>query len=205
MKVKLAICIPCRDLVHAAFARSLVGITSKLTKKEIDFEVLWCMGSVVADQRNILTNQALKINATHILWLDSDMHVPSSVFFDLLSHEKDIVACSYSTRMRPYRPVAFMDEHNKEKRLNKQNGLHKVFAVGSGCVLVNSNVYKSLPQPWYFYNWNDQEQTISGEDIYFCNKAKENGFDTWVDATLSQKIAHFGTKAVMLEDCDESN
>jgi hypothetical protein len=31
-----------------------------------------------------------------------------------------------------------------------------------------------------------------GEDIYFCIKAKDAGFDTWVDHDLSKGIKHIG-------------
>ncbi len=33
---------------------------------------------------------------------------------------------------------------------------------------------------------------VEGEDIYFCIKAKDAGFDTWVDHDLSKGIKHIG-------------
>jgi len=37
-----------------------------------------------------------------------------------------------------------------------------------------------------------------GEDIYFCKNANDAGFDIFIDADLSKKIAHYGTKSFKL-------
>ena len=111
--MRLSICVPARDTVHAGFALSLAKIA-----KTIDCEILMNLGTVIPEQRNQLISESLEKDCTHILWLDSDMHLPSNTANILLSHEKEIVAASYSTRMPPYQSVAFTDPDNLSKRLN---------------------------------------------------------------------------------------
>jgi len=48
--------------------------------------------------------------------------------------------------------------------------------------------------------YNKDTKDLSGEDIYFCKCANDAGIDVYVDATLSQEIAHYGTKSFRLKD-----
>jgi hypothetical protein len=191
--MRLSICVPARDTVHAGFALSLAKIA-----KTIDCEILMNLGTVIPEQRNQLISESLEKGCTHILWLDSDMHLPANTANILLSHNKEIVAASYSTRMPPYQSVAFTNPDNLSKRLNEKEGLHKVWAVGMGCMLVNTKVYEYLEKPWHQYIEHKESKTLMGEDIYFCKNANDAGFDIFIDADLSKKIAHYGTKSFKL-------
>lgn len=203
--MKLAICIPARDTIHTPFAQCLNNLTNCLTKDGIQFKVFFNLGSVIPQQRNDLVEDALKYNADYILWLDSDMHFPNTIFYDLLSHQKEIVAATYSTRINPQKSVAFMDKNNLSSRLKEKTGLHKVFAVGMGCMLTKTIVFNEIPKPWFNLQWNFDYENFSGEDIYFCNQANDTGFDIYVDATASNSVAHYGTKAYMIDEAHANN
>jgi hypothetical protein len=58
-------------------------------------------------------------------------------------------------------------------------------------MLVKTKVFKAMEEP-YFYFEQLGNNKILGEDIYFCIKAKDEGFDTWVDHDLSKGIRHIG-------------
>jgi hypothetical protein len=118
-------------------------------------------------------------------------------------HNKAIVAAAYSTRFKPQRSVAFTDKLNIDNRLSQSEGLHKAFAVGMGCMLVHKTVYENLPKPWFAHQWNEAEENFSGEDIYFCNLANENNISVYVDADLSTELAHYGTKAFILQETQD--
>jgi len=201
--MRIAICIPARDTVHTGFALCLANLTARLQQDGIEFDVLFNLGSVIANQRNTLVWDAFAKGASHILWLDSDMHIPSNVVDVFLKHKKDIVAATYSTRVKPQRSVAFTDQYNLDSRLTESKGLHEVFAVGLGCMLVDRDVYRVLDSPWFNYTWNDDTHDLSGEDIHFCKLARDNGYKIYVDADISEKVAHFGTKAYMLKETNE--
>jgi hypothetical protein len=120
-----------------------------------------------------------------------------------LSHEKDIIACNYSTRVEPHRPVAFDNPGNLDSRVLSGEGLQSVFAVGAGCMLVKRQVYEQMPRPHYSVTWNDDYSNMVGEDIFFCEKAREHGYEIWVEKTLSNSIGHSGTKIYTLKgDCN---
>ncbi len=198
--MNIAICIPARDTVHTAFTRSLCNLTNRLVKKSINFDVHFVMSSVICDARTQLVEIALQKNHTHILWLDTDMHFPPNVLEKLLAHSKDIVACNYSTRYTPHRPVAFLDKNNIDKRLTEGTGLHKVWAVGMGCMLVDIEIYKKLPPPWFDHIYNKIEKNYSGEDVSFCDYVNNNGYEIYVDSDISSKVAHIGIGIHTLKD-----
>ena len=137
----LSICIPSRDQVPLGFALSLAKLTARLTKDNINYDIHMVMGSLIPELRTQLVKDALKTGNEYILWLDSDMHFPGSTFDQLQKHKKDIVAATYSTRSNPQRSVAFVDEDDSQIRLTETSGLHEVFAVGMGCMLVKTDVY----------------------------------------------------------------
>lgn len=191
--MNLSICVPARDQVHSVFALSLARLASRLTRKNIDFEIHMVFGSVIAELRNQLTKEALDQNATHILWLDTDIQFPANLADKLMSHDKDIVAANYSTRYKPYRSVAFTNPENVSHRLEEQQGLHKVWAIGMGSMLTKTSVFEQLPKPWFSHEYDKTTDTFGGEDIYFCNQAMHHGYNVYVDADI--KLAHIGVKA----------
>ena len=196
--MKIAICVATRDTVHVGFAKCLANLTASLARDNIDYELIINLGSVIPQQRNTLVDVALEKDATHLLWLDSDMHFPDSVVKDFLKHNLDIVAATYSTRVKPQRSVAFLDKNNLDLRLKNDTGLNKVFAVGMGCMLVTRRVFENIPKPWFQYVWNEDTQDLSGEDIYFCSQENDTGFEIYIDSDVSRSVAHYGVKAYLI-------
>lgn len=202
--MKLAICIPARDTVYTHFTQCLNNLTNRLSRDNVEFKVFFNLGSVIPQQRLDLVESALEYNADFILWLDTDMHFPDSIFYDLKNHQTDIVAATYSTRVKPQKNVAFIDKNDSNLRLKESTGLHKVFAVGMGCMLTKTSVFEEIPKPWFQLHWNVDLENFSGEDIYFCKLANDTGFDIYVDATLSNNVAHYGVKAYHIDEIHES-
>lgn len=196
----IAICVPVRDQVTAVFAYCLAMLSKKCGETGQTISVHMVIGSEVAMQRQQLVDEVLSdTNATHILWIDSDMRFPPDTISSLLSHKKDIVGANYSTRVKPHRPVAFKDPNNLDKRVFTGSGIEPVFAVGSGLLLVNRNVYEKLSRPHYSIEWNNDYTNLVGEDIYFCKKAAEFGFTTYVDHELSKRISHIGVQEYTIQ------
>jgi hypothetical protein len=191
--MQLSICVPARDQVHTLFAISLANLTARLSKKNVNYNLHVVAGSVIAESRIRLANEALDSGATHILWLDSDIQFPANIVDKLNSHNKEITAAQYSTRYAPYQNVVFTNPNNISERLDASHGLHKAWAVGMGCMLVQSHVFDALPKPWFAHEYNKNLDNFSGEDIYFCNQAMHHGFEVFIDADI--KLSHIGIKA----------
>ena len=195
----LGICVPVRDTVHTNFAYCLVQLTSYLSKNNIKFNLYFENGSLIADQRYRLTSLAVQEKCTEILWLDSDMVFPASIYMSLSSHNKDAVACTYSTRTKPYRNVAFVS-NDLTATASHTSGLHKVYAVGMGIMLTKTEVFNNIPRPWFNTYWDYQTESFSGEDIYFCNQLHNYNYSLYVDFELSANCGHIGSTTIKMEN-----
>lgn len=204
MKIKtekltnLGIAIPCRDQVHSLFTYSLVQLIQYNEKNNIKTQLYMLSGSLIADQRHKLANTCINNNCTHILWLDSDMMFPAYTASELLSHNLPVVACNYSTRSEPRKSVAYKKVGDWEDWLNsarEKNRLSNVSAIGMGCMLVNTCVFKNMSDPFFEVQYDQDLNEWIGEDFYFCKKLEDNDYSILVDNKLSMEIYHLGTTA----------
>jgi hypothetical protein len=106
------------------------------------------------------------------------------------------VGVNATTRRFPVVPTA-LDIDPETKDLVKVNskgktGLEQVMGVGFGMVLIKKEVFLAAQKPWFWFEQTDKGGTI-GEDIYFCAKAFDAGYQTVIDHDLSMHIRHIGT------------
>jgi len=197
--MRIAICIPARGQMEVATAFDLVAMcayTIKTTKHDID--LFTSAGTLIFDQRNNLVKTALDIKADYLLFVDADMRFPKDTLKILMSHNKDIIGVNATTRSEPVKPTAKNFVVNEDQSVdwipiysNAKSGIEKADGIGCGVMLVNTRVFKAMEEP-YFYFEQLPNNKLLGEDIYFCIKAKDAGFDTWVDHDLSKGIRHIG-------------
>lgn len=191
----LVVCVPCRDTIHTLFSHNLIKLVQWCSIANIPVNVVMQTGSLIASQRQKLAEEALRQNASHILWLDSDMSFPVSIVETMMRHNLPVVACNYSTRTKPFKGVAYKKIGEWDSWLGfelKSPRMVKVEGVGMGCMLTSTEVFKDLPRPWFEINWHDEYQDYIGEDFYFCKKLQQHGFDINIDVTLSREIKHLG-------------
>ena len=196
--VKVGICVPCRDTVHAAFAFDLAKLVQQCQLYGIAVVPHFCIGTLIVNQRDQLAEMALDTDSTHVLWLDSDMMFPPDTLQRLLSHGKDIVAGNYVTRQYPHKTVAYKHMHDWQSYvINNGNStdLISVAAVGMGCMLITTEVLKRMSKPRFQTSWIPETQDHMGEDFYFCEQARKLGYDVWIDDALSVDLQHLGTVA----------
>jgi hypothetical protein len=196
---KVAVCSPTTDQWVAGFGHDfarMMGTTIR-TRPEIDLMHFMVPGSLIPKQREKLVEEALSTpGLTHILWLDTDVRHPPTTLLQLLARNKRIVAANYVERRPPFRPVAFPELKRANTRLFTEPGdlsLDEVQAVGFGCVLTELDVFRNLPRPWFCVGWVKETQEFVGEDVFFCETARRNGEQIWLDHALSQEIAHVGS------------
>lgn len=68
-----------------------------------------------------------------------------------------------------------------------------VDAAGSACTLINTEVFKKLKQPYYYYH-----NHLFSSDLTFSMNVKKLGYNIWVDRTL--KTGHIGEQLVVTEE-----
>lgn len=195
---KLAICLPLTDSkVHTQFFDSFL-----LMDKPAFVYLRPSFHGPIDAVRNDLVAQALQMNVTHLLFMDTDQTYPSDTISKLLSHDVDVCGCLISRRYPPFDPIVMrMDkEVNKLYRIDdeeiEREELTQVDATGTGCVLFKAEVFKKIPKPWFEFKVNDAGEPV-GEDINFCYKLGDAGYKIYVDTSI--KVGHLSTLEVSYE------
>lgn len=203
-EIKVALCVPCQDMVHAGWAfsfASLVGFTAA-NFPGIGLISLQVKSTLLPDQRNSLVKRAREHGATHILWFDADMTFPKDALIRLLDHDKDIVGVNYSTRRHPAMPTAEAPDGGLIYITPGATGLAEVARMGFGLVLTKMSVFEKVEKPYFALAYRPKMDDFTGEDVYFCRKAKEAGIVSYIDLGLSQKVGHLGEFRYGLEHAD---
>lgn len=158
----------------------------------------WATSADISASRNALVRRSLEAGSEWILFLDDDHVFSPDVLVRLLEHEQDIVGSLYLRRGSPFDPVAFShrDEEGSYHSINltelPEEGLLKVKAVGASGLLIRSEVFREIEEPWFEHGrvgeWD------ASEDIIFCEKAEEAGFNVFID--LGTQIGHMTPSAI---------
>lgn len=178
---KILICVPSCDLVAAGFAQSL----AMLQKGGHETAIMFQVGSLIYDARNKLAKEAIKLGAEYTMWFDSDMIFAPDTMLKLLEHNAPIVSGAYFRRSPPYHLVAFdkCDTKNREwSDLPLPTDTVKCGGVGFGCVLISTQVLFDVAAK--FKTWFDPMNGF-GEDLSFCWRARECGYDILLDPKVS--------------------
>ncbi len=201
---KIVMVTPCMDMVHTRFFIDAMRLAQRMTyvamKGGPGFSVLVTQASILSHKRQHLVEQVLEHGwATHILWIDSDMGFEDQNFvLRLLAYDKDIVACACPTKAIPNQSTAVMQRGPNEFEPVSPfttTGLVPVDFVGMGIMLTSIEVFKKTPSPWFETIYRPERGCYEGEDWYFIRKAREHGFQAYIDAETSQSIEHVGAFA----------
>ena len=189
--MKLGICVPSGRDWKAAFGSSLIGLVRHLERSGVDYDVFLQMGaSVLPRARQKAVEWAKSINATHLLCIDDDMQFTPDCVQSLLSHDVDIVAANYVTKVAR-QPVTHGIDGAAVTSADKL-GLQEVGWVGFGMVLIKLDAIKDIPAPLFEMRWMEERKDFIGEDFYFCGKVRAHGVKIYVDHDASQGLGHVG-------------
>ena len=199
--MKTLVAIPCMDMVHTEFFRSVLGM--KLVG-EVDYTMT--MTSLIYDARNQLAERAVKGGFDRVLWLDSDMVFDNDLFKRLhtrLDEGYECVSGLYFARKPPYNPVIYKNCYLglkggdglvdgeitpiNEPYTDYPGDIFEVAAHGFGATMMETRVIKEVmdnfghpfsPEPFF------------GEDLSFCRRVSDLGHHMYCDPTI--KLGHIG-------------
>ena len=182
------------DTVPALFCQSL-ALLQRAGNTLVGFET----GSLVYNARNNLAKQAIKAEADYVLWLDSDMVFAPDLLQRMLkvSQENniDFLTAVCFRRKPPYTPCLF-DRLEKTEQgasytalLSVPDGRFKVGACGFAGVLMGTDVLLSVSAKYEGRMFDPLKGM--GEDVSFCWKARQCGYDIWCDSSI--ELGHVGT------------
>ncbi len=159
------------------------------------------MSGSPAKGRNEAVRQA-QDDITHFFFIDDDQWFNQDVIMTLLNHRVPIVCATVSLRYPPFAPLVFKGENSTPQGktltsyswadLKGRKGLIPVYAAAGSGLLVERQVFKKLPEPWFVVGKFAPEDL--SEDMYFYELARKAGFPIYVD--LATTLGHLSPTAV---------
>ncbi len=171
--MKLGIGIATQGEIQAITACSLITAIQSL-KQGIQTQMLLAIGCYIHMNRNIIVQQAIDQDCTHLLFIDSDVTFDQFAIQKLIDHNLDIVGGRYNKRILPLTST-----------VPDITTLSEVPFVPTGFLLINMEVIKKMKKPYFFFDKKNES-----EDLYFCNKAIALGYKVYCDPEIS--IGHLG-------------
>jgi hypothetical protein len=203
--IRLLIGIPSQGSMCADTALSLALLASDLCfplkGKSHVYNILNVKSSILPQGRQSIVDAAIEGNATHLLFIDSDMTFPPFLARKLLASGKDVIGANCPTRGFPCNPTA-RDEDTKPVYSNGKTGLEKVWRLGTGILMITVDVLKALPRPCFTPYWHTERDAYVGEDWAFIDAIENAGFSLWVDHDVSQQIGHIGSYIYTHDDIE---
>jgi GT2 family glycosyltransferase len=172
---KTFITIPAGDgWVHARLVQSLNQMQDKDTILGIFAGI-----SPVARARNTIVEQFLQTDCSHLLMIDADTVPEPTALKKLLTTERDVVSgVTPIIRQGAISSNIYLDTSGVPLSMEEvaaKNGPFTVEGVGAACLLIKREVLEKVGRPWFAEVWGEGGECLS-EDLFFCNRAKEEGY-----------------------------
>lgn len=213
--VKVAVGIPLKghtppksynDRMLMAFTMGIKETEARLGNDPVQYQFHWFFAGelFIPYAREHLAKLALQYGCDYLFMVDDDMLCPFDLFYKLVRHDKDIVSALAFTRNPPHQPVIYALKEGWDATSQSRyymnyavtnyprNSLVQCDAVGFGAVLIKTEWFKKLPNPWFM------SSAATGEDILFCAKAREAGAKIYCDTSV--KLGHLSDSLVVTED-----
>ena len=203
--MKTLIALPCMDMVHTTFMKSLVAMERV---GECRFSIT--CSSLVYDARNTLAKQAVTEGYDRVLWLDSDMDFSPDLLARLsedMDEGKELVSGLYFKRKAPVKPVIYKEVGYYQSKTDEsitpiavpyedypQDSMFTIAGCGFGGVLVTTDLIKRVGDK---YGLPFSPIIGFGEDLSFCLRASELGSEMWCDSRV--KLGHVGLGTITEE------
>jgi glycosyltransferase involved in cell wall biosynthesis len=170
-----------------------------------------CGCSVVSRARNLLAQDMLESQCDYLMFIDSDINFEPEDIIRLMAWgndpKKGIVAAVPRTRNESKVYIATLDyDENQELTMNGM-GLVRAKRVATAFMLVRREVFVKMTEAhpeWQYYDTRSNrmipclfdfqltEEGYMGEDFLFCDRARELGFEVWVDPSIT--LGHMGVQ-----------
>ena len=203
-------------LIHHLTVESLMSLERPL---DIGFHVVPRSRNDTA--RNEITRIAMEQAYSYVLYMDDDNPVPPDTLTKLLEDDKDIISVPIAARKsltNRHNACAFYAKdyggirtYTRIRQFKDDGYLHKVDAVGLGCVLVKRRVLEVLWKKYRDFIFEDGKITfdepkwIAGQickwrrlttDLEFSERCVDAGFEIWLDTRI--KPVHIGEPNLIL-------
>ena len=145
--------------------------------------------------RNSIVKRFLSTNCTHLLMIDNDIVPPTDTLERLLFHNKEIIGAICPV-IGPDKNNKLMKSYNAYHRdvMGKylqhdwpdSSGLEEVDAIGTGCIMIKRKVFED-GKLLFTTEYDEEGIKWTGEDISFCENAKDISIQIYADYKLKCK------------------
>lgn len=189
---RLTVGVPCHGGWKAEMGVSLV---MSLAQLGLPIHMSVTRGPYVHDNRETIFSDAVKAGSTHLWFVDTDMVFLPDGIQKLLALKKPIVGGNYNTKSTPpVSTVKLADADGKYRNVPPEEIPREPFrcgAVATGFMLIDLEaVTSSTMKPPYFDFARASDGSLVGEDVLFCQRAREAGLEVWCDPTI--QLGHIG-------------
>jgi len=199
--MKTLVALPCMDMVHTIFLKSLLSMDRIGT-----CGFAFSCSSLIYDARNQLAKQAVTEGYDRVLWLDSDMDFQPDLLKRLserMDEGREFVTGLYFKRKAPVKPVIYKDIgciDNKEKGITPvavcyedypKDSIFTIAGCGFGGVLMSTDLISKVGDK---FGMPFSPIMGFGEDLSFCIRASELGIEMYCDSSVKMGHVGLGTK-----------
>lgn len=202
--INILVVVPSGPHWLAEFGVSLIGLIGYFTNtpvagtKPSSLRVVNIKGSVLPNSRLQGLKAAKAIDASHLLFLDSDHTFPATLLHQLLYWKKDVVAVNCVTKCLPALTTArtFNPANTQGDPVfsdaEKRGLLDRVWRVGTGVMLLSRKAYLQIPHDAFTMMYKPDADVYQGEDWTMCEALEKAGVPIYVDHGLSREVGHVG-------------
>lgn len=189
----------------SSYVTSLLALTHRLNQEKLTWAWSSQYSSMVSDAREMTLNgdnrndvneqRPFKGSITYdkILWIDSDIAFNPEDAMKLIYSDKDIISGAYLLASGEVTAYPKMLEGGYTfDQVKEMNELVQIDGCGFGFLAVKFGVFESLTRPWFQSAMVTTKDGFSfpmmGEDLSWCKRVKDNGFEIWFDPTV--RVTH---------------
>jgi hypothetical protein len=211
---KIMLGLPTYDFkISAKLAISLASFCVQAQQHGVDIQICNISGcSVVSRVRNLISYDFLQSDCTDLMFIDSDINFNAEDIFRLMAWnsepKKGIVAGIPVARKKGKVYISTLDTDDNEHIFMDKMGLVRAKRVATAFMIIRREVFEKLrdahPEWVYhdekkvgdemiaFFDFALKDGQYIGEDFLFCDRARELGFEVWIDPTI--KLGHMGVE-----------
>jgi GT2 family glycosyltransferase len=154
-------------------------------KHQVDFDFV--KGYDTATARNNIAIEAMNKGYDYVLMIDNDTIVPKEALLNMLEPQKDVVIGFCPMKNTTTKDSALWRSKSSLKPIRLNEMPHQprieIELGGMACALIKTDVFKRIPFPWFYFEQR-RDGLHTSEGYYFCDKARENGYQIWADTRV---------------------
>jgi glycosyltransferase involved in cell wall biosynthesis len=175
-----------------------VGTIGLLTTEHGRYSRFWTsfMGILAPGPVRIITKYSLNIAEARnqifeeaegewVWFMDDDHTFDQNLLINLIKRNVDVVQPLVLSRYAPFSPVIMGPRtadgvrHWKFALQSDDPPMKPVYVAGTAGMLIRRYVWEKIPKPWF--TMGEVTPEVLGEDVSFCRRVKDAGFQVWCD------------------------